>query len=95
MLFRPTNIGTVILLFLACFSYMLTFGPLCRTCSDTSTGDLPANPNVSIGINLASSYGAIVARYPDGSFVTATANGTAEYREVMARLSRPSSQHLA
>jgi hypothetical protein len=95
MVLRRTKSPVVISLFFAFLFCTFVFGTFRRTQCDPPTDFPPASPNISIGINLATSYGAITARYPDGSFVTASANGTLEYWEVMARLSRPSSQHLA
>ena len=55
--------------------------------------------NYSFGFTLQSSYAAVavIIEHPDGSneTVTRVLEGDSTYRQVMARLSLPSSQHLA
>ncbi|KAI1324200.1 hypothetical protein F5Y16DRAFT_402607 [Xylariaceae sp. FL0255] len=57
--------------------------------------DIPITHDFGIGFDLNPSYGTVAVSYPNGSLQTiARVEGNQAYREMMLRLSLPSSQHF-
>ena len=52
-------------------------------------------PSFSVGFNLGPSSGSVVVNLGNNSIVVERVDGSDAYHEVMAKLSLPSSQHLA
>ncbi|KAF2419585.1 hypothetical protein EJ08DRAFT_654057 [Tothia fuscella] len=91
---RATIIATLLLFTFLVF--WLAGDPLCTGCISRVPQTPPVEDSgLNVAINLASSYGTYALRSPDGTYHVGRTNGSEEYIQMMSKLSRASSQHLA